>query len=135
MRAPVAFVDTETVGLDWGPDVIWEFAAIRREPDGREDELHLFIEHNEALVAAMPEEFRTDHDARYPADGAMSRARAARAIAMFLGPDSDGIKTHSVGADPQIPRRTGEFDGAGGQRGAEPAAAVARVHVHVRDLR
>ena len=41
MTAPLVFLDTETTGLALDDD-IWEFAAIRREPDGTEARLHLF---------------------------------------------------------------------------------------------
>ena len=50
-QAPLVFCDTETDGLasPWAPGGrrIWEIAAIRREPDGRECQFHAFARLNE----------------------------------------------------------------------------------------
>lgn len=40
---PLVFLDTETTCLDRWRRRAWEFAAIRREPDGRSTRLHLMI--------------------------------------------------------------------------------------------
>lgn len=42
MNAPLAFVDTETTGVHPGRRA-WEIAIIRREPDGTETTLHVFV--------------------------------------------------------------------------------------------
>ncbi|MET9020463.1 hypothetical protein ABZV93_10805 [Actinopolymorpha sp. NPDC004070] len=46
-KAPLVFCDTETDGLasPWAPGGrrVWEIAAIRREPDGREHQFHAFV--------------------------------------------------------------------------------------------
>lgn len=62
------FLDTETTGLS-DADEIWEFAAIRREDDGSEREVHAFVEHNPMLCAALPPPFCDDHLARFPGVG------------------------------------------------------------------
>lgn len=82
---PTVFLDTETTGL--GPDdEIWEFAGIRREDDGSESRLHLFIAHDAYRCAELPGSFRADHDRRWPDDQAevKSRSRAAALIYHFL---------------------------------------------------
>lgn len=66
MTAPLVFLDTETTGLTL-EDEIWEIAAIRREPDGIERELHLFVDHYHGACAKLPAKFLADHQARYPA--------------------------------------------------------------------
>jgi len=95
------FTDTETTGLALDDD-IWEFAAIRRYPDGNEDELHLFVEHDEKRCRTLPELFLSDHLARFPGHGQKSRANAASEIAAFLDRDVDGNRPHIVGAVPNF---------------------------------
>ena len=103
MTAPIVFMDTETVGFDLGPDVIWEFAGVRRHPDpDRPDEvLHLFIEHDLAKAASLPDLFRTDHDTRYDPAVASTREDAAHTIHAFLEGRGAG-KPHIVGAVPNF---------------------------------
>jgi hypothetical protein len=43
MTSPLCFLDTETTGVHPGR-LAWEFAAIRREPNGDQTEHHMFIE-------------------------------------------------------------------------------------------
>lgn len=102
-RSAIAFLDTETTGLALTDD-IWEFAAIRREPDGTERELHLFLQHNVQLCNALPPAFLTDHQRRFPAstgggwhEDTVSPQTAARAINDFL----QG-RPHIVGAVPNF---------------------------------
>ncbi|KAB2347320.1 3'-5' exonuclease family protein [Actinomadura rudentiformis] len=99
----ICFLDTETTGLGRDDD-IWEFAAIVREPDGAEWEYHMFIQHDTQRCARLPEEFLTDHRARFPISGdadwhpdVRSRKGAAYEIANILsgGP-------HIVGAVPSF---------------------------------
>lgn len=97
MIAPLVFMDTETTGLALDDD-IWEFAAIRREPDGTQSDLHLFIEHDRKKCARLPESFREDHENRYLDHRALPPARAAYAIKNFIGDD----KPHIVGAVPNF---------------------------------
>ena len=100
----LVFLDTETTGLSLDDD-IWEFAAIRREPDGTESELHLFLEHSPTKCARLPESFRLDHERRFPAmthDGkwhpdVSKRHNAAELIDEFL----QG-RPHIVGAVPNF---------------------------------
>ena len=97
----LVFMDTETTGLSLTDD-IWEFAAIRREADGSERSLHLFIEHDEEKCKYLPESFRNDHLARFPShDQATTTDKAAHAIANFLSRRS-GPKPHIVGAVPNF---------------------------------
>lgn len=62
----LVFLDTETTGLSLDDD-IWEFAAIRREPDGSQTQHHYFVEHNVAKCNHLPEAFLVDHQKRFPA--------------------------------------------------------------------
>lgn len=97
------FMDTETTGLSLADD-IWEFAAIRRDPDGTETELHLFIEHDENKCKRLPDPFKADHTARFPApcSGLVTpRTQAAHRIGTFMR-KSDGLKPHVVGAVPNF---------------------------------
>lgn len=100
--APLIFMDTETTGLEHDAD-IWEFAAIRREPDGSETELHLFIEHDEQKCRQLPESFLTDHLARFPGHGQeVERRRAAHSILGFTSKRGNGERPHIVGAVPNF---------------------------------
>ena len=61
---PIVFTDTETTGLS-REDHIWEFAAIRREPNGDTTRYHHFVQHDLVRAAMLPDRFRADHDTRY----------------------------------------------------------------------
>ncbi len=102
MTAPLVFLDTETTGLTLDDD-IWELAGIRRDPDGTETELHLFIDHDWKKCRDLPESFREDHLARFPGHNqSMSRNQAAHRIFEFLYPTEDGDRAHVVGAVPNF---------------------------------
>lgn len=102
MSAPLIFMDTETTGLALNDD-IWEFAAIRREVDGTETELHLFIEHDIDKAANLPESFFRDYSARYNKDQAFTREGAAWTIGRFLArQDPVAPRPHIVGAVPNF---------------------------------
>lgn len=65
MRAPLAFLDTETCGLEV-TDPIWEIALVlRRGIDLKDQEHHFFVQHDPAAAAALPEAFQDDHQRRY----------------------------------------------------------------------
>ena len=64
IEAPLVFLDTETTGLDLTDD-IWEFSAIRRDPNGIETGCGMFIEHSAEKAARLPERFRADLERRY----------------------------------------------------------------------
>lgn len=76
----ICFLDTETLGLD--PDApIWEFAAIRRTPDGDEVEYHCFIDHYPLpWYESLPEQFQQDYTARYSPRTAITTFTAAQLI-------------------------------------------------------
>lgn len=96
----LVFMDTETTGLSLDDD-IWEFAAIRREEDGTETSLHLFIEHDEDKCSRLPEPFRRDHFDRFPyrpSGDVVSRRAACQAIKDLFGDD----RPHVVGAVPNF---------------------------------
>lgn len=96
------FLDTETTGLSLEDD-IWEFAGIRRSPDGAETRLHLFIQHDWKKCSRLPESFRRDHEARFPSpDVALGKGRAAAQIIDFLARRDDEPKPHVVGAVPNF---------------------------------
>lgn len=102
MSAPIIAMDTETTGLSLD-DEIWEFAAIRRESDGGETELHLFIEHSVEKCARLPESFLADHRSRYISDDAVPTSFAVqRIVSFFHGPECGGEKPHVVGAVPNF---------------------------------
>lgn len=96
----LVFLDTETTGLSLEDD-IWEIAAVRREEDGSETELHLFVEHNPWKCGTLPESFRADHSARFPSDctgRVTSRKGACQALSQLFGDD----RPHLVGAVPNF---------------------------------
>lgn len=93
----LVFLDTETTGLSLDDD-IWEFGAIRREEDGSETELHLFIEHSRDKCRRLPESFYNDHIGRYLDHRAVSRRDACLAIKQLFGDD----RPHVVGAVPNF---------------------------------
>lgn len=100
----LVFLDIETTGLELDAD-IWEFAGIRRSSDGRETELHLFIEHDEEKCKALPLSFRDDHYRRFPGHHQEIKAQgAAWQIGALLRPDGGefGEKVHVVGAVPSF---------------------------------
>ena len=92
----LVFMDTETTGLSLTDD-IWEFAGIRREEDGTQNVLHLFITHDQAKCAKLPESFLKDHKDRYDGLECVSQSEAALLIANFMGG-----KAHIVGAVPNF---------------------------------
>lgn len=106
----LVFLDTETTGLELDADV-WELAAIRREPDGAETTLHLFIEHDLDKCKRLPEYFRADHLKRFPRvdqhdpdpllDGHKSPV-AARSYAGYALGKMLADRPHLVGAVPDF---------------------------------
>jgi hypothetical protein len=118
---PLVFCDTETTGLGWH-DQIWEFAAIRREPDGTERTFHTFVQHNLNLALALPDSFRADHDARYDPTTAVRRW----AFADLLGEVFAG-RPYVVGAVPN-------FDTERLARILADAGQLPLWHYHLRDV-
>lgn len=104
-RYTIAVIDTETTGLGIN-DEVWEVAVILRRPDlGPEHDkvTHFFVEHDQALVEALPAKYRVDHDARYDPDLALSREAAATAlIDLLLGIDTP---VYLLGAVPSFDER------------------------------
>lgn len=102
LPAPIIFCDVETTGL--GPDdEIWEIAAVRRAPDGSQVELHRFVEHDEKKCRRLPDAFREDHDARFPAycsNRVFTRSQAAGEIVDFFGGLPGTPKPVVVGINP-----------------------------------
>jgi hypothetical protein len=92
----LVFMDTETTGLSLDDD-IWEFAAIRRESDGRESEHHFYLTHDVSRCEALPEPFRKDHQSRYDHTLALTPPTAARRIATLFED-----RPHVVGAVPNF---------------------------------
>jgi hypothetical protein len=96
VMSAICFVDTETTGLALTDD-IWEFAGIRREEDGSQRELHLFIDHDNDKCGLLPQSFLADHVARWDTATSVSPQFAASEIAGFMGG-----KAHVVGAVPNF---------------------------------
>ncbi len=82
----LVFLDTECTGLGLGAD-IWEVGAVRRHADGSRSELHMFVEHDPAKAAWLPEPFHSDYAVRCPVDPAtlVSQRTASRRICEFVG--------------------------------------------------
>lgn len=91
----LVFLDTETTGLALDAD-IWEFAAIRRESDGSEEQFHFFIQHDDLKCEAMPEPFYSDHFDRFKDDDAITQQEAMARIHRITK------DTHVVGAVPNF---------------------------------
>lgn len=92
----LVFMDTETTGLSLTDD-IWEFAGIRREEDGTQTELHLFVMHDRTKCAKLPKSFRVDHESRWDSREAVWQIQAAERIAAFMGDSA-----HIIGAVPNF---------------------------------
>lgn len=92
----IVFMDTETLGLH--PDApVWEFAAIRRTPDGGHKDYHCFIDHNSSpWLYDMADEFRADYEKRYDSQAARSGGVAS---ALIFKATQDA---HVVGAVPNF---------------------------------
>lgn len=105
MIAPLVFLDTETTGLGLDDD-IWEFAAIRRDPDGDTTTWHCHITHSLDKAARLPDEFRADHDARYRPDDAITPAELAYLLVtvVFAVPVDTpyDLRPHVIGAVPSF---------------------------------
>ena len=102
MPAPIVFLDTETTGT--GPDdQPWEIAAIRRDPDGAETELHLLVEHDVRKVLGLPREFRIDWATRFDLERAIPRGRAGCKLSdLITAADEPPV---IVGANPSFDLR------------------------------
>lgn len=95
----LVFMDTETLGLEiLAP--IWEFAAIRREPDGKEQRYHCYIDHDPDMwigsKSQLPAKFRDDYLERFSPESALTSYWAA---AMMHAATRDA---HIVGAVPSF---------------------------------
>lgn len=97
----IVFLDTEATGIEDDSD-IWEFAAIRRTPEGIEDQLHIQIFHDGRKAAGLPEPFRIDLEARFDVTTAHRQHDAARKIATFLAPGPGNYRPQIVGAVPSF---------------------------------
>lgn len=131
----VVFLDTETTGLELDADV-WELAAIRREPDGKETSLHLFIEHDLDKCRRLPDPFQADHRKRFPridphdpdplTDGHISPV-AARSYAGYALGKLLADRPHLVGAVP-------DFDAWRLEPILQEAGMTERWHYHLIDV-
>lgn len=84
----ICFLDTETLGLH--PDApVWEFAAIRRRPDGSEEDFHCYIDHDEFVpgngqtvrwIDDLPDSFADDYRERFSPAKALNEPTAAALI-------------------------------------------------------
>lgn len=61
---PLAFLDTETTGLDLD-DHVWDFAAIIREPGAPDYEWQTYVDHDPFRASRLPEPFQSDYQRRY----------------------------------------------------------------------
>lgn len=95
----IVFLDTETLGTEIDAP-IWELAAVRRNANGNETPLHLFIDHDPEPWMSnpkFPESFKADYCARYRTERSISRADAAGVLKNFLTG-----RPHIVGAVPNF---------------------------------
>lgn len=99
----ICFIDTETTGLSLDDD-IWEFAAIRRNADGSEEELHLFIDHDSTKAEFLPISFFRDHKARCPNgwDGLTSQEGLTSQMSAAQQIQDITLGAHIVGAVPNF---------------------------------
>lgn len=116
----IAFVDIETTGLT-PDDEVWEFACIRRDPDG-ESTTHIHIDHHIEFARELPEKFRADHDARFGVGMHVYSQHTAAAIIHAALADA-----HIVGANPA-------FDVAMLTRLLSYASLKPSWHYHLIDL-
>lgn len=104
MTAPIIFMDTETTGLD--PDRhIWEFAAIRRDPDGTEEVYEVLVEHDTAKAMKLPPSFKADYDARFRAVEAIAARHLVGVVHYACRSDTGAPyadRPHIVGAVPNF---------------------------------
>lgn len=134
MNAPLVFLDTETTGLA-RTDEIWEVGAIRREPDGSEAALHVFVVHDPSKCARLPEPFLTDHRMRYPGecgngkapDVPMSPWLMANELDRFTARREGELRAHIVGAVPN-------FDTARIERPFDEFELAWEWHYHLLDV-
>lgn len=122
------FLDTETTGVELDADV-WEVAAVKRGPRGREVSVHFYVQHDTRKCNRLPERFLMDHRERFPmsdtdrwAPGVLSREDAGRALAELLGD-----RPHLVGAVP-------DFDAWRLEPYLQAAGVEERWHYHLIDV-
>lgn len=112
---PIVFLDTETLSLD-SRAPIWEFAAIRVEPDGETETISFQIRHEPGdWVKTLPEWFQEDYQHRY------SRATA---IGSFEAAVRIGQITHGaivVGCNPGFDLDSGRLEELLSRHGFTPA--------------
>lgn len=97
----LCFIDCETTGLEDDAD-IWEFAGIRRKPDGAESRVCIQISHDVRKAETLPQPFRDDLAARFDREKAYRQPGAAHIIYGFFAPGSDGLAPQVVGAVPSF---------------------------------
>ncbi len=121
----IVFLDTETTGLDVGlrfGSEIWEFAAIRREPDGTETEWTTFVDHEDDGATSLPEPFASDYTARYDPLKSLTHEDFRRwSEPLFAG------RPHIVGAVP-------DFDAAGLRQVLAITRTQSPWHYHLIDI-
>jgi hypothetical protein len=123
---PIVFMDTEATGL-LPDDEVWEFAGLRRNPDGSTEDLHLFIEHNEGKAQRLPVPFYRDWLSRFPRptssvpDDAVDRMVAAWQIQQFT------LGAHIIGAVPSFDAE--KLSALMRRQGVEP-----KWHYHLCDI-
>ncbi len=95
----IVFLDTETLGVHIDAP-IWELAAIRRDTDGAETQLHMFIQHHPRPWIddpKFPDSFKDDYRARYDERSSWSDDEAAWRLEEFMSG-----RPHVVGAVPNF---------------------------------
>lgn len=95
----IVFLDTETLGVHIDAP-IWELAAIRRDADGTETQLHMFIQHHPRPWIddpKFPDSFKDDYRARYDERSSWSDDEAAWRLEEFMSG-----RPHVVGAVPNF---------------------------------
>ena len=94
----IVSLDTETTGVD-DDDEVWEIGLVVRDPalgpDG-DREFHAFVEHDLARAERLPDSFRADHDQRYDASAALSKAEAGAWLREILTSEKGGEESRPL---------------------------------------
>ena len=129
MGAPIVAIDMETTGLGEF-DEPWEVALIRRDIDGSETTVHMFVQHDAWRAETLPESFLADYRERFDPETAAPVAHLINTLQVLLAV-TDGtpyeLRPHLVGTNVRFD--AGHLERLLQGRGVEPMW-----HHHVEDV-